>query len=399
MPRQRMAPGEWGEIKPKKPRKGQEGLHIAHCYVRDDDGRRREVEKSSPKSWEDARRKVLRELQSRQTPVSSTALVTDKTTLSELFEVWLGTKTKIKGQSATQYRRGWKRNADTQIGARRIREFPTSRAEAHLKQITDRSASAGKQLRTILVGMFALAVRYDVLTVNPIRETAAVQVKKAEARAATPAEFVTIRAAIRDYCDRPRRNGPKPGRLLPAVVDVLAATGCRPNELLAVYWHEVDLLADPPTLTLTGTVIDHGQEEDADGNPLPVHRQDERKGGAPPHTLILPAGAVAALTEMVGQSGDEGQVFANRDGGWMSLANLRRSLRAALPEELNWVTPYSFRRTVGTVVDAELGLAAAQHQLSHARQSTTEQHYVERRTVGPDVRAALDRFASGKVRD
>ncbi|WP_280471630.1 hypothetical protein [Nocardia cyriacigeorgica] len=41
MPRQRMAPGEWGEIKPKKPRKGQEGLHIAHCYVRDLDGRRR----------------------------------------------------------------------------------------------------------------------------------------------------------------------------------------------------------------------------------------------------------------------------------------------------------------------------------------------------------------------
>ncbi|MBF6164847.1 hypothetical protein IU486_08680 [Streptomyces gardneri] len=169
-------------------------------------------------------------------------------------------------------------------------------------------------------------------------------------------------------------------------------------ELLAVRWHEVDLLSDPPTLTLTGTV-DHGQVEDENGNALPVHRQDERKGGAPPHTLILPAAAVAALTEMVGQSGAEGQVFANRDGGLMSLANLRRALRAALPKELSWVTPYSFRRTVATVVTGELSLSDAQHQLLHARQSTTEQHYVERRTHGPDVRAVLDRFASGKVRD
>ncbi|WP_063129355.1 site-specific integrase [Nocardia fusca] len=396
MPRQRMRPGEWGKI---TVREVEPGRFTATTYIRDEDGKRREVERSG-RSDEDARRNLLRELRSRSAPVTAAALVTDKTTLSELFAIWLATK-KIKRQSVTQYRRGWERNADKQIGALRIREFPTSRGEAHLKIISARSAASGKQLRTILVGMFGLAVRYDVIKVNPIRETETVQVSTADARAATPAEFIAIRAAIREFCDRPRRNGPKPGRLLPAVVDVLGSTGCRPNELLAVRWHEVDLLADPPTMTVTGTIIDHGQAEDEDGKPLPVHRQDERKGGAPPHTLVLPALAVAALTEMIGQSGDHGQVFANRDGGWMSLANLRRALRAALKEHdgLDWVTPYSFRRTVATVITGELGLAEAQHQLSHARQSTTEQHYVERRTHGPDVRVVLDRYASGKVRD
>jgi hypothetical protein len=39
----------------------------------------------------------------------------------------------------------------------------------------------------------------------------------------------------------------------------------------------------------------------------------------------------------------------------MSLANMRRALRAALPEALQWVTPYSFRRTVATVVRDALG--------------------------------------------
>jgi hypothetical protein len=46
----------------------------------------------------------------------------------------------------------------------------------------------------------------------------------------------------------------------------------------------------------------------------------------------------------------DGPVFANHEGGWMSLTNMRRSLRAALPADLSWMTPHSLRRTVATVV-------------------------------------------------
>jgi integrase len=77
----------------------------------------------------------------------------------------------------------------------------------------------------------------------------------------------------------------------------------------------------------------------------------------------------------------------------MSLANMRRSLRAALPEHLSWVTPHSFRRTVATVVRDALGAELAQQQLSHAKLATTEAHYLQRQTHGPDVRAVLDRYA------
>ena len=61
------------------------------------------------------------------------------------------------------------------------------------------------------------------------------------------------------------------------------ATGARPGEVLAIRWEDVDLLADPPTVTITGTIIDH---QTIPG--LPAHRQDARKGGAPPLTTILP---------------------------------------------------------------------------------------------------------------
>jgi integrase len=103
------------------------------------------------------------------------------------------------------------------------------------------------------------------------------------------------------------------------------------------------------------------------------------------------------FTALLGETGPVGPVFANRDGGWMSLCNLRRALRAALPDELRWVTPHSFRRTVATVVRDDLGPALAQQQLSQPKLSTTEAHYLQRHTHGPDVRNTLDRFAAGNV--
>ena len=112
---------------------------------------------------------------------------------------------------------------------------------------------------------------------------------------------------------------------------------------------------------------------------------------------VLPCLGVEALTSLVAETGGlQGPVFANRDGGWMSLANMRRALRAALRDDLAWVTPHSFRRTVASVVRDAHGPAAAQQQLSHAKQATTEAHYLQRQTSGPDVRETLDRYAVGQ---
>ena len=238
--------------------------------------------------------------------------------------------------------------------------------------------------------MFSMAVRFDVLAVNPIVETRTARTDRKPARALTAAEFERVRAAVKAYTVRPG-GGPKPGRLLLAFIDVMAATGGRPNEVLALRWEDVDLLADPPVVTISGTLVDHQRVA---GKPL--HRQDRRKGGAPPHTVVLPQFGVEALAVLLGEPGPEGPVFTSRTGGWMSLANLRRALRTALPDDLAWVTPHSFRRTVATVVRDDFGPALAQQQLSHAKLSTTEADYLQRQTRGPDVRKTLDRFAGGE---
>jgi integrase len=111
--------------------------------------------------------------------------------------------------------------------------------------------------------------------------------------------------------------------------------------------------------------------------------------------VVLPRFGVDALMSLVDRQDAPGPVFTNRDGGWVSLANVRRSLRAALPEHLAWVTPHSFRRTVATVVRNALGAEVAQRQLSHAKLATTEAHYLQRHTHGPDVRLVLEEYAGG----
>lgn len=378
-----MAPGEHGRISER----ATGGRFFASAYVRDPDGQRRRVERSSDRSAEDARRALQRHLATRRAPLTNQTL-SERTPLADLFELWIETKSvedAVSEQTVGQYRDVWKVHGLKQIGHLTVTEFPTSRAHAHLQGMGPTTQSA--RLRMILSGMFSLAVRYDVLPVNPIREARPVRTKRKPVRAATAAEFEQIRAAVRTYSTR-QGPGPRRGRLLPEFIDLLAATGARPNEVLGLDWSDVDLLGDPPTVTFTGTLIDHGR---IPGKPL--HRQDTRKGDAPPHTVVLPRFGVDALTGLVGVSGMSGPVFANRNGGLSSLANLRRALRAALPEELRWATPHSFRRTVATVVRDEHGPAVAQQQLSHSKLSTTEAHYLQRQTRGPDVRATLDKFA------
>ena len=389
MPRERLQPGDHGRIAVTT----RGGRFVAWTRYRDSDGKLRMVERSSSKSIEDARRSLQRHLQERRAPVDGGQVVNDKTTLGTLFELWIEAKVAEDGlsaQSAGQYRQVWRTHGVDQLGALRVAELSTSAANAYLMGMG--AVTQAHRLRLILSGMFGMAVRFDVLSVNPIRETKTTRTTRRPVRAATPEEFAQIRAAVVEHTTR-ARPGPRNGtaRLLPAFVEVLAATGGRPNEVLAIEWPDVDLLADPPTVTITGTLVDHGR---VPGTPL--HRQDKRKHGAPSHTVVLPPFGVDALAALVGDSGGlEGPVFVNRGGGLISLANMRRALRAALPGELSWVTPHSLRRTVATAVRDAHGAEAAQQQLSHAKLSTTEAHYLQRQTRGPDVRDALQRFSAG----
>lgn len=381
-----MAPGEHGKITERE----SGGIFYATTYLRLHSGKLREREASSRKSAEDARRELKRRIAAELEAGEPTGVINRRTTLAELFEAWLSAKVSedgVKPQTETKYRDAWRLHGTEQLGALRIAELKASRADGLLKALP---SSAAATLRVVLNGMYGLAIRFDVVSVNPITAAKIAKAEKVEPRALTAMEFEQVRQAVKVFCAR-RGPGPRRAPMLPAYIELLAATGGRPGEVLAIRWEDVDLLANPPTVTISGTLIDHGR---VTGQPL--HRQDSRKLDAPAHTVTLPAFGVAVLTELYAVTGPTGPVLTNRDGGLVSASNIGAALREALADhdELAWVTPKSFRKTTATVVRDGLGVEAAQRQLSHKQLSTTEAHYVQRVTAGPDTRAVLDEWAS-----
>ncbi|GAB5904583.1 tyrosine-type recombinase/integrase [Mycobacteroides chelonae] len=384
MPRQRLAPGEHGKITCTR----RDGKHYATTYLRLHTGCRVERE-ATGKSAEDARRNLATRISAELAAGPGAGTVNAKTTLDELFEVWMPTKIAedgIGGRTQTLYRDTWRLHGRDQLGALRITELSTSRADAHLKSLPQ---SPGIYMRIILNGMFNLAARFDVVKHNPIRETKTPKVEREKARALTAMELDQVRQAVKTFCEF-KGPGPRRGVMLPAFVELLAATGDRPGEVLAIDWDEVDLLGDPPTVTASGTIQDAGRIAG-----MPLHRQDWRKGRAPAHTVTLPKFGAEVLTQLYATTGPSGTVLKNRNGGLLSLSNIRSSLREALEPypDLRWVTPHSFRRSVGTVVTEGMGIDAAQQSLGHAQRETTERHYVQRSTSGPDTRAVLEQWA------
>lgn len=125
-----------------------------------------------------------------------------------------------------------------------------------------------------------------------MRETKTAKAERKPARALTSMEFEQVRQAVKAFCER-KGPGPRRGLMLPAFLELLASTGARPGEVLAIQWADINLLADPATVTVNGTVVDAGRVA---GKAL--HRQEERKGRAPAHTVTLPKLGVRALAEL-----------------------------------------------------------------------------------------------------
>ncbi|CPZ23206.1 Putative phage integrase [Mycobacteroides abscessus] len=167
MPRERLRPGEHGRIT----QRSSGGKFFASTYVRDSDGKRRRVERSSEKSAEDARRVLQRHLAKRRTPKTG-QLVNEKTALGDLFDLWVETKAAedgVKQQTVDQYRAVWRTHGAAQLGSLRVIELETQDAHNYIQGMA--SKSQAKRLRMVLTGMYSMACRFDVVPVNPIRET------------------------------------------------------------------------------------------------------------------------------------------------------------------------------------------------------------------------------------
>lgn len=395
-PRPALPIGQHGEISAaRRP----DGRWRARCWVRDPDGRRREVA-AHGRTRASARNRLLDRLAEREAPGAGGELTRDST-VAVLAEFWLANERGQRGAST------WERYEDTlythvlpALGAVRLGELTTGRVEAALRAIskprkvtvdTPRGKvtrviggpSAGRTAQIVLRMMLATAVRYDVVERNAAEATTPLGQKPGVVQALTVEEVHALRAHVAAWVAGERGHGPLRNPAVGDLFEVLLGSGVRPGEVLALRWVE-DVFMTTRRISINGTVKRTKE--------LGLHRQGYPKTTSSERDLTLPRFAVDALERQYERTGGGVYVFANRDGGLWEPANVRRLWRTVRGKKWEQVQLRHTRKAVATIVERELDLEAAAAQLGHAGVTVTRKHYVQR-AHEVDFAAALDAFS------
>jgi integrase len=271
------------------------------------------------------------------------------------------------------------------IGERRLRDCRTSVLDRVIK---DRAAVGYNptMLRKVLHGMFAVAVRHDVMASNPVKEVARLARPRREVEYLDMDQIQDVRHLINASILK-RRPGPRPTSDLKDAVDLILATGCRIGETGALIFSQIDLGAANPTLTVSGTIITETS--------IGTYRQPWTKSTAGYRTLYLPPFAVEILLrrQVENRANPHGAVFPTRRGSWRQISNWERMWNHVVDDTAyDWVTFHTFRRSVATFIDREVGIEAAQTQLGHEDSDITRDFYVHKALVAPDLTTYLEKF-------
>lgn len=362
---------------------------VARCRYRDRDGVTRRLERMTPAGVDDeygdkAEGALFDAIAERRPP--GTGTITGVTLLGELLDRYIE-RCRADGDLAPKSIDTYEATLNTvkpRFVGIRVSEADPGLLNDILKGIRrDHGATRERHTKVALNSVLTDAVMVGAIGSNPVREIAPRRKKKTERKPkGAPALAVdqvrTLLTAIAEseVCVSKDLRDP---------VIVLAATGLRRSELLALRWTDVDL--DAGVLTATGSVVRlKGQG---------LVRQDRTKGGDE-RSVALPRFAVDALRrrkdEWAGPNTAE-VIFPSSTGTLRDPDNFGKQWRE-VREDLGLpdVSSHSFRKTVATLID-DAGMSAriGADQLGHARPSMTQDVYMSRGQVHTEVADVLDR--------
>jgi len=392
--------GTYGDINCTKRANGTWLARARYCDV---DGVVREYRKSG--ETKNKARANLKAFFVEHTGTFGDGAIAPDDTVQELRALWFAKMEKAGSPTpetlaAYKYHLRWVLDRDKTehpLGAYQLRHIRPVIIQAALDS-ADISADMRKKIRSVLVRAFNLAIFHEALNGNPASAVPSVPVPRVKKKSIPVEDLDAVRTAIREWANAERRNGPKSVDL-PDIVDLLIATGMRIGEVLALRWSDVELTAPParrgdeawfPWLMVNGQITSKGK------------RVDYGKTHAAIRPIALPDWAVALLLrrKVAQPPNDLDAVFVSRNGTWHFPGNVQsrlwhiRNLKEyADIAALRDVSPHSFRWTVATEIDEVYDADAAKDQLGHTSKTVTERHYINRRLVVPDYRAATERLA------
>jgi len=403
--RQRLIVGTYGEISCKRLVSGSWQARARYCDV---DGVVRQYRKHG-----ETRTKAKANLKAffiEHTGTFGDGALAPDDTVQDLLDLWFEKMEQTEGGPSNEtlgYYRShvrWVLDGDKTeqpLGAYQLRHVRPVIIQAALDD-SGVSADMRKRIRSVLVRAFNLAIFHEAINGNPATAVPSVPVPRHKKKPVPVQDLDDVRAAIREWANAEKRNGPKSVDL-PDIVEMLVATGMRIGEVLALRWSDIELSPPPsrrdddswlPWLIVNGQINSKGK------------RVDYGKSDAAIRPIALPDWAVALLRrrKLAQAPNDLDAVFITRNGTWHYPSNIQGRLRhiRLLPDysglaALQDLTPHSFRRTVATEIDEVYDAEAAKDQLGHTSKTVTERHYISRKLVVPDYRAATERLAPGSA--
>ncbi len=370
--RPRTVIGTFGEIDVKRIATGR---YRAATRFRDVDGRLRRVVATGSNSR--AATAQLKERLVDRRGYGSGGVLSLSSPFDELVELWLADlgSRDLAVNTKENYRDDLRVHVRPFFENYTLGEITTGRVEVFLKSEAAVSYSRAKHSRNILNQLFGFALRHDALPRNPLDGTSRLAKPKNQVQAMSLEQVQAIRSAAAVWRREAGRMGPKPDDKVRDIIEVLAGTGMRPGEVLALRPVDITDGSQGMIAHVRGTVIYHAGRGS--------FRQDHPKTDASVRRVPVPEFAAAVIRRRLAgmtPAKREETVFANRTGGVLSTHNVRRTFREFLVLaglEDSGITPRWYRRTGATVLARGLGVGVAAAHLGHTSTLITENHYIE----------------------
>lgn len=244
----------------------------ARTRFREHDGQLRRIEASAD-TRRRAEHRLKEKLATRRGYSAGFGELTPDSSFDQLVEVWLedlDLEGKLAESTRALYERNMRQLVMPAFENLLLREISVRRVDQFIKRLAAaKSYSTAKQARTVLSLALGLAVRYDALRENPVRETARLHKPPSQTMALTLDQVEAIRRATRSWRRAPGTPGPPPDGQLEQIIEVMLGTSARIGEVLAIRRCDVDVTVSPATVRICGTIVSPAGK--------PTHRQAIRR--------------------------------------------------------------------------------------------------------------------------